>query len=237
MMNAENKPLPPGQFEFPSFDRFGLGLFAKRFPANPDSIAFTIGGDVGQSIKVGKEFAALPRVEQMSDFHCVTTWSVLSVRWSGVRFSDFYQQVVVPLAKPQGGANFVVFRGEDGFSVSMPLDDLMASDVLLADSLDGHGLGIEHGAPLRLVAPAHYGYKNAKHISAIEFWCNPRNYRFPFPYPKLMDHPRGRVALEERARFLPLWLIRPLYRALMPLARYKMRKSLETYRAKGGRGA
>lgn len=233
-MSEAQKTLPPGQFEFPSFDRFGLGLFAKRFPANPDSIAFTIGGDVAQSVTVDTELAALPRVEQVSDFHCVTTWSVLAVRWGGVRFSDFYQQVVVPLARPQEGANFVVFRGQDGFSVSMPLADLMASDVLLADTLEGHGLGIEHGAPLRLVAPAHYGYKNAKHISAIEFWCNRRNYRFPFPYPNLMDHPRGRVAFEERASFLPMWIIRPLYRALMPLARHKMRKALAAYRARNG---
>lgn len=231
-MTTENKPLPPGQFLSPSFDRFGLGLFANRFPATPDVIEFTIGGDVAQSIAVGKELAALPRVEQVSDFHCVTTWSVQSVRWGGVRFADFYEQVVLPLAKPQHGAGFVVMRGQDGFRVSMQLADLMAADVLLADTLDGHALGIAHGAPLRLVAPAHYGYKNLKHIGAIEFWRERGSYRFPFPYPDLMDHPRGRVAFEERARFLPLWLIRPLYRALIPMTRWQSRKALEAYKAR-----
>lgn len=234
-MPTAKKPLPPGQFEFPSFDRFGLGLFARRFPANVDVIDFTLGGDVAQCVKVGAELAALPRIEQVSDFHCVTTWSVRAVRWSGVRFSDFYQQVVVPRAKPHDGAEFVVFRGQDGYAVSMPLADLMASDVLLADTLEGNSLGIEHGAPLRLVAPAHYGYKNAKHISAIEFYRTRRNYRFPFPYPNLMDHPRGRVAFEERARYLPTWLIRLVYRALMPSARRKMRVALAAYRARDGR--
>lgn len=231
-MTIENKPLPPGQFLSPSFDRFGLGLFANRFPAKPDTIAFTIGGDVAQSVTVSKELAALPRVEQVSDFHCVTTWSVQSVRWGGVRFSNFYREVVVPLAKPQQGADFVVLRGQDGFRGSMQLADLMAADVLLADRLDGQPLGIAHGAPLRLVAPAHYGYKNLKHIGAIEFWRERGSYRFPFPYPDLMDHPRGRVAFEERARFLPLWLIRPLYRALIPMTRWQSRKALEAYRKK-----
>ena len=132
-MTTENKPLPPGQFLSPPFDRFGLGLFANRFPAKPDTIEFTIGGDVAQSVTVGKELAALPRIEQVSDFHCVTTWSVQSVRWGGVRFSDFYREVVVPLAKPQQGADFVVLRGQDGFRGSMQLADLMAADVLLAD--------------------------------------------------------------------------------------------------------
>lgn len=233
-MTTEKKPLPPGQFEFPSFDRFGLGLFAKRFAANVDTIELTIGGEVARPVKIGPQLAALPRVAQVSDFHCVTTWSVRDVHWSGVAFSDFYREIVVPLAGPRTGADFVVFRGQDGYAVSMPLADLMAPDVLLADALDGHGLGLEHGAPLRLVAPAHYGYKNAKHINSIEFYRDRRHYRFPFPYPNLMDHPRGRVEFEERARYLPLWLVRLVYRALMPLARRKMRKGLQAYRAAKG---
>ena len=234
-MNSDTHPMPPGQSLFPSFDRFGLGLFANRFPATPDVIEFTVGGDVGRSLQVGKELASLPRVEQVSDFHCVTTWSVLNVRWGGVRFSDFYQQVVVPLAKPIEGATFVVLRGQDGYCVSMQLEDLMAPDVLLVDTLDGKRLGIDHGAPLRLVAPAHYGYKNAKHIAAIEFWTDRRKYRFPFPYPDLMDHPRGRVAFEERARFLPRWIIRPHYKMLMPGGRRKARKALEKHLALKGK--
>ncbi len=234
-MKQKKKALPPGQFVYPSFDRFGLGLFARRFPNNPDGIALTIGGDVESALAIGGELMALPRVEQVSDFHCVTTWSCLDVRWSGVRFSDFYERIVLPRAKPRDGATVVVFRGQDGYACSMQLADLLAADVLLADSVEGRGLGIEHGAPLRLVAPAHYGYKNVKHIAAIEFWHDKRNYRFPFPYPQLMDHPRGRVAFEERARYLPIWLIRIVYRALMPGARRKMRKALEAYRARSGK--
>lgn len=236
-MTPQQKSLPPGQFAYPSFDRFGLGLFANRFPADVKTVEFMVGGDVVNRVKIRTELRALPRIDQVSDFHCVTTWSCLGVHWSGVRFADFYNQVVVPLAQPKAGAEFVVFRGQDGYAVSMPLADLMAPDVLLADTVDGHGLGIEHGAPLRLVAPAHYGYKSAKHIAAIEFWSDRRNYRFPFPYPKLMDHPRARVAYEERARYLPMWLVRWLYRALMPGARRKMRKGADAYRAKHDRGA
>jgi DMSO/TMAO reductase YedYZ molybdopterin-dependent catalytic subunit len=230
MSNAQ-QPLPPGQFETLSFDRFGLGRFARRFPKNLDTLSFRVAGDVAQPVQVQAQLAALPRVEQVSDFHCVTTWSVRAVHWRGVRFSDFYQQVVLPLAQPQAGAEVVVFRGQDGYCVSMCLEDLMAPDVMLADTLDEQPLGLAHGAPLRLVAPAHYGYKHAKHIEAIEFWRDRRHYRFPLPYPNLMDHPRGRVAYEERARFLPMWIIRPLYRLLMPFARHKMRTGLEAYLA------
>lgn len=227
-MNTQ-KPLPPGQKEYPSFDRFGLGLFASRFPSQPDTISLTITGNVETKVTIGKELLELPRVEQHSDFHCVTTWSVRNVHWSGFRFSDFYHQIIVPMAKPQPDNQFVVFRGEDRYACSMQLEDLLKDDVLLADTLNGEKLGVDHGAPLRLVAPAHYGYKNVKHIHAIEFWQDSRHYRFPLPYPNLMNHPRGRVALEERARFIPLWIIRPLYRLLMPGARRKHAKQLRAY--------
>lgn len=219
--------LPPGQHEHPSFDRFGLGRFAKRLAPSPDTLTLMISGDVLHPIEVADELASLERVSQVSDFHCVTTWSYRDLQWSGVRFSDFYHQIVLRKAVPEKGAEFVVFRGQDGYSVSMQLKDLLADDVLLADTLDGQGLGLAHGAPLRLVAPAHYGYKNAKHIAAIEFWQDRRNYRFPLPYPDLMDHPRGRVVFEERARYLPNWFIRPLYQLLAPSARRKMREALE----------
>ncbi len=105
-------------------------------------------------------------------------------------------------------------------------------DVLLADRLDGASLGLDHGAPLRLVAPAHYGYKNVKHIAAIEFWRDRRNYRFPLPYPTLMDHPRGRVAFEERGIGVPGWLLRCLYRLIVPFTVWNMRRASEAFRAR-----
>lgn len=222
-------PLPPGQIEYPSFDRFGLGLFANRFPTDTAKATISIGGDTEQSVTVSDALYQLPRVGQISDFHCVTTWSVRNLHWSGFRFADFYQQLVCSLANPRPGSHFVVFRGQDGYAVSMQLDDLLADDVILADTLNGEKLGIEHGAPIRLIAPAHYGFKNAKHICRIEFWQDNRNYRFPFPYPNLMDHPRARVAFEERASYVPLWLIRPLYRLMQPLARRKQAKSLQAH--------
>jgi len=226
---TNSKPLPPGQIEYPSFDRFGLGLFAGRFPYDAETISIQIGGNVENPLIVKDELAALPVASQVSDFHCVTTWSVRNVKWAGIRFSDFYNQVVVPLAKPKEEHSFVVFKGQDDYACSMLLEDLMAEDVMLAHTLNGEKLGIDHGAPLRLVAPAHYGYKNVKHIHAIEFRQSSKGFRFPLPYPDLMNHPRARVAHEERARFLPLWLIRPLYKLLQPGARRKNMKRLQQF--------
>ena len=205
--------LPPGQHEINTFPRFGLTPFAKRFPENTGDAKILIGGDVKTSVQVGVELQRVPRVEQCSDFHCVTTWSRRGLQWGGIRFGDFYRQVVVPLAGPLADATFVVFKGQDGARTSLPLDDLLSSDVLLADTLDGQPLSIAHGAPLRLVAPAHYGYKSVKHVDRIDFWRSDANYR-PFGL-RFMVHPRARVALEERGQWVPGWLLRYLYRPLI----------------------
>ena len=91
--------------------------------------------------------------------------------------------------------------------------------LLLADRLDGARLPAEHGAPLRVVAPALYGYKSAKHVSGIEFLAD---YRRGRAERQTLAHPRGRVAYEERGRFLPGWVYRYAYRALISwtLAQY-----------------
>ena len=143
----------------------------------------------------------------------MTTWTHRGLRWSGIRFADFYHDVVRPLADPAPEAAFVVVHGQDGYRASLPLDDLLAADVLLADRLDGAPLSIAHGAPLRLVAPAHYGYKSVKHVDQIGFWRSDARYR-PVGF-RFMAHPRARVAEEERGQWLPGWLLRYLYRPLI----------------------
>jgi DMSO/TMAO reductase YedYZ molybdopterin-dependent catalytic subunit len=204
--------LPPGQHERADLPRFGLTPFAKRFPYQTDRVEIVIRGNVRREIVVAAEFATLHRLEQRSDFHCVTTWSCRGLNWSGVRFSDFFSDLVKPLAVPHEDVATVVLRGQDGYHASLPLADLLVPEVLLADRLNGGPLAIEHGAPLRLVAPAHYGYKCVKHIRTIEFWTHEHRYR-PVGF-AFMAHPRARVALEERGRW-PARLLRWMYRPLI----------------------
>jgi DMSO/TMAO reductase YedYZ molybdopterin-dependent catalytic subunit len=210
---ADMTPLPPGQYETNDFPRFGLTQFARRFPKETTRATLHVRGDVEQPVVLENELGDLPRVEQSSDFHCVTTWTRRSLSWAGVRFTDLYERVIVPRVRPRYDATFVILRCQDGFAPSLPLCDLLARDVLLADTLDGRPLSIDHGAPLRLVAPAHYGYKNAKHLTAVEFWRDRQAYRRASFW--FMDHPRARVAFEERGRGIPGWLLRYLYRPLV----------------------
>jgi DMSO/TMAO reductase YedYZ molybdopterin-dependent catalytic subunit len=207
-------PLPPGQQEIASFPRFGLTRFAHRFPQDTTRPALHVAGEVAHELHLTDALAGLPRVEQRSDFHCVTTWSRRALDFGGVRFVDFYQQVVVPRACPHQSATLVALRGQDGARTALLLDDLLAADVLLADELDGWPLEVDHGAPLRLIAPQHYGYKSVKHLARLEFRDPTAGYSVSGL--RFMDHPRARVALEERGRGLPGWLLRAAYRPLIP---------------------
>jgi DMSO/TMAO reductase YedYZ molybdopterin-dependent catalytic subunit len=225
---SEESALPPGQYASDRFPRFGLTQFARRFPKDARNVALRIDGDVREAIAVSAALLALPRVSQTSDFHCVTTWSRRSLHWSGFRFADFFERIAVPLAGPDKDATFVVLRCQDGYRSCLPLEDLLADDVLLADTLEGAPLTIEHGAPLRLVAPAHFGYKSAKHVSRVEFWRDDRRYR-PAGL-RFMEHPRARVALEERGRGVPGLVLRYLYRPLVRPTISRFRRAMDEYK-------
>lgn len=199
--------LPLGQKESKIFPRFGLPQYANRFPTVVDKIQISIGGDLAD-FEISEELNALTRVNQFSDFHCVTTWSKLNLNWSGYQFKDFYNQFILP--KVSSEITFVVLKAQDGYKTSLPLQDLLQQNVLLADQLDDKPLTIEHGAPIRIVAPDHYGYKNLKHIKRIEFYSKEQIVKQG--YLSFMDHPRARVAFEERASLGPGIFFRWLYK-------------------------
>ena len=85
--DSRSARLPPGQHwakdKFPVLD---LGIHPK---IAPEEWSLEIGGLVERPLTFSwEEFHALPQIEDVSDFHCVTTWSVFDARWGGVRFSE-----------------------------------------------------------------------------------------------------------------------------------------------------
>lgn len=200
--------LPPGQREAP-WRRFGLPEYVIKHPLPPRRPALFVGGDVRAPAQVEWADLAyqLKEREQTSDLHCVTTWSTTGIRWGGYRFRDVHELLLERVSPRR--PRWLAFTGLDGFRSCLSLTDALADDVLVAVRLNGAPL--THGGPLRLVAPAHYGYKSVKHLYAIDYL---RDYRAGSATWK--EHPRGRVAREERSRFLPGWCWRPLWRTLLP---------------------
>ncbi|MFQ3227112.1 MAG: DMSO/TMAO reductase YedYZ molybdopterin-dependent catalytic subunit [Porticoccaceae bacterium] len=221
---------PPGQKNRTDFPRFGLPAYADRFPSRPDDRSVLIEVNESSRVEIDDALDDLPRTTICADFHCVTTWTYPYADWSGVTFSDFFKKYVQPHEAEQHPITGAVFYGQDGYRTTLLLEDLLRSDVMLADSLDGQPLTIEHGAPLRLVAPAHYGYKNLKHLKRIEFYSTiPKIKRGISAF---LDHPRARVLKEERARWIPGWILRYVYRPLISGAVKDFRKAMAEYENK-----
>lgn len=105
----------------------------------------------------------LPQDSQNTRMKCVQCWSSRTV-WGGIRFGH-----ILEIAKPARGAKAVRFDCADKWYEYFTIEDLMKPRVLLALDMAGKPLADRHGAPLRIVDPARYGYKSAKLITSIQF--------------------------------------------------------------------
>jgi DMSO/TMAO reductase YedYZ molybdopterin-dependent catalytic subunit len=131
---------------------------------DPATWRLNVGGLVEQELSLShRELLALPRVTQVSDFHCVTGWTVKNVHWTGVRITDIFAKV-----KPAPEANGLQFvSAEKPYLDYLTMEQALLHDVMLAYAMNGKPLAREHGAPVRLVIPEMYGYKNVKWLSQI----------------------------------------------------------------------
>jgi len=210
MNNVVRNRLPKGQFDLGLMPRFGLPTYASRLPSKLDDKTIRISGDVDFPGVIDLAESDITRRDQISDFHCVTSWSCTEVSFRGWTFIDFWEQIILPQFVPKPGAAFVIFGGHDGYAACLPIEDVLARDVLIVDEMNDAKLSPNNGAPLRLVAPAHYGYKSVKHLRFIKIVKDADAFRGPAL--KFLVHPRARVALEERGLGVPAWILRNVYK-------------------------
>ena len=77
--------LPVGQHEVKNWPVLDLG---EQPDVALDDWRLEVGGLVENPFTLTwDEFLALPQVDDVSDFHCVTTWSRYDNHWQGVRFT------------------------------------------------------------------------------------------------------------------------------------------------------
>ncbi len=209
--------LPPGQWLVDGFPRFGVDLSSPP-PTAPADHAIELVGLDGVSISLSvADLAAGPRQSLTADFHCVSGWTAVGLRWEGVLLRD----VLAPLLAV-GEPAYLRFEGLDAYRSVVTAEDALADDVLLADRLDGAPLPPEHGAPVRLLSPRQYGFVSVKHLRRIELHDHEPRLRYhPARRIQLVlrvvhPHRRARVWEEERHRYLPSWLTRRIYRTVVP---------------------
>lgn len=99
--------------------------------------------------------------------------AVGTAEWTGVPLADLLAR-----ATPLPGAREAVFRGADrgepqglgqavAFERSLPLEQAVRGDALLAYAMNGQPLTQDHGAPVRLVVPGAYGMASVKWLAQV----------------------------------------------------------------------
>jgi len=120
--NRHDMPkLPVGQHEVKNWPVLDLG---EQPEISLDTWKLEVGGLVENPFTLTwDQFLALPQTDDVSDFHCVTTWSRYDNRWRGVRF-----RTIAELAVPRAAAAFVLCTGYDflpgadiPYTVNVPL--------------------------------------------------------------------------------------------------------------------
>ncbi len=182
--------IPPGQTRVKNFPVLDMGI---RPSITKEAWQLKIFGLVEAPLTLDwPAFKALPQMDSVSDFHCVTRWSQLDMDWQGVSV-----KAILSMVKPEDSAKHVTLHGYDGYTTNLPLTALLDDDVLIAHSVLGEPLTVEHGGPARIIVPKRYAWKGAKWLKAIEihafdrpgFW-EVRGYHndaFPFEEQRFTD--------------------------------------------------
>ncbi len=154
--------LPAGQRLVTDWPVLDLGLQ----PDVPlDAWSLSVGGLVKNPLTWSwEDLTAQPLFEDVSDIHCVTTWSRYDNYWEGVSTAHLLECV-----EPLPEARHVIMHSYDGYTTNVTLEAFSAPDALIAYRWEGEPITRQHGGPARLVIPQYYFWKSPKWIRGIEF--------------------------------------------------------------------
>jgi sulfoxide reductase catalytic subunit YedY len=158
-----------------------------------------------------------PMEERIYRMRCVEGWSMV-IPWVGYSLSALIKRV-----EPLGSAKFIQFETladrktmpyvgsrvlDWPYVEGLRLDEAMHPLTLLTFGMYGEVLPNQNGAPVRLVVPWKYGFKNAKSLVRIRFteqmpataWnkAAANEYGFYSNVNPNVDHPRWSQATERR---------------------------------------
>ena len=127
-------------------------------------------GLVEQPLELDQEsLSALAQRGISEDFHCVEGWVVPNQRWEGVPVPT-----LLGLSKPLPEATHLRFSS-GSYNVSLSMEEVSSSSVIIALRLNGQALPHEHGGPCRLIAGGKKGNFSVKWVDLIEVTVTPVN--------------------------------------------------------------
>ncbi|HLB28085.1 MAG: mononuclear molybdenum enzyme YedY [Chloroflexi bacterium RBG_16_51_9] len=195
----------------------GIADLSRNLKITPWTVA--VGGLVNkpQTFAIEDLLKKFPSEEHIYRLRCVEAWSMV-IPWLGFPLANLLKEVA-----PTSEAKYVRFEalydpeqmpGQESNLFDWPyveglrLDEAMNPLALLSNGLYGKALQPQNGAPLRLVVPWKYGFKNIKAIVKIDLveempvslWmaASPNEYGFYANVNPDVSHPRWSQSSERR---------------------------------------
>jgi DMSO/TMAO reductase YedYZ molybdopterin-dependent catalytic subunit len=157
--------VPPGQHLAKGFPVLTYGETPQ---ISPEAWELKVWGTATPKVFAWNDMLDLPQSDFTADFHCVTTWSKLDVKWQGVRVPDLLAQIEL---HPE--TSHVMLHCYGGYTTNLTLEDFNRPENFFAHTLFGELLPADHGGPMRVVVPHLYAWKSAKWIHGLEFLAQP----------------------------------------------------------------
>jgi DMSO/TMAO reductase YedYZ molybdopterin-dependent catalytic subunit len=108
------------------------------------------------------EVLSMPGEERFIRLYCVEGWDA-NILWKGIPM-----KTLLTAADPKAEANTVIFHAVDGYTTSLPLQEILENNLILAYDANGIALPPEMGFPFIFVAEDKWGYKWARWVNRIE---------------------------------------------------------------------
>lgn len=142
-----------------------------HFPVPNVSIAdwkLSIGGAVAHPLELSyDQLSSRPRSNLPVTLECaenpVGGGLVSHAEWSGFSLASLLAEV-----RPASGTKFLRLSGADGFARTIPLAKALHIDTIIALSMNGEKLPVNHGFPMRAVIPGWYGMDSVKWLNRLD---------------------------------------------------------------------
>jgi sulfoxide reductase catalytic subunit YedY len=145
--------------------RFQVYTVTKLPTFTSETWQFTLDGLVDRpAVWNWEQFLKNARKVQVSDFHCVTGWSVYKNTWEGIPLSQLLRDAGV---KPEA-TTVKLYSGDEVYTDALSLEQANMDDVMVALLHDGQPIHRDLGGPVRLIVPKMYAYKSVKWLNRIE---------------------------------------------------------------------
>ncbi len=148
------------------------------------------------------EVQTLPSISRAITLECIANGQgdhlIGTAIWQGVTLRSLIER--------HGGvtsnASYVAFYSVDGYNISLPLDEVLMADPLLAWRMNGAEIPFHHGYPMRVLIPGRYGEENPKWLTRVELtdhfvgglYSDQGWYNGPLHTMSRIDRPHGQVA-------------------------------------------